>query len=500
MLEKTARKPSMDPAQEKLRQHKANWNKEISSFINDVIHIKKMMNGWPSKYYKERSRITAPMPVDANALLGQMASRFNELAQEGNTISQEQAQYSKTRRMPRKQQGVETLNKLDEKYGPTEAPVTPPVGGAPSAPPAGGDLAKQLSAFEQKYGEELVAEGSNKMTRLWTRLVNPTIGWGSGTKRRRERMNMLKRSAKIYKQLNKLQVRVVAPLFGQESVKDSYEIVHDIKNEWDLIKESFEDYKKLMDPKGGVLGLDEEKLKQVERGLDDSQEEKPQEQGSQSVPPAASNAPAPSAPAGPAGEQLENAANEIRNELRAVQGGKIYSAAAFAPLQASIDKFLAAKLLSPERPAAAQEVINNYQALLASLSGKFGVPASSLKDLEAVIQLKDASSEYQLEAVSQAFIKKWIGKARHNMFPGETSTYRLAIFEASKIAREEMKTLMNLLERRATPIPDLERTIVTIDKALLDMRLRMYTLYRVMYRSFSGRKERKEQQKKEKKK
>ena len=54
----------MDPAQEKLRQSKAAWNKSVSAFINDVIHFKKLMNGWPSKYFKERSKITLPIPAD----------------------------------------------------------------------------------------------------------------------------------------------------------------------------------------------------------------------------------------------------------------------------------------------------------------------------------------------------------------------------------------------------------------------------------------------------
>jgi hypothetical protein len=61
---KSARKPSSDPVQEKLRQSKAVWNKEVSIFVNDLIHCKKLMNGWPSKFHMEKSFIKEPIPAD----------------------------------------------------------------------------------------------------------------------------------------------------------------------------------------------------------------------------------------------------------------------------------------------------------------------------------------------------------------------------------------------------------------------------------------------------
>ena len=50
-MNKEGRKQSADPIQEKLREHKAKWNKTVSEFIDNLIHLKKMMNGWPSKYH-----------------------------------------------------------------------------------------------------------------------------------------------------------------------------------------------------------------------------------------------------------------------------------------------------------------------------------------------------------------------------------------------------------------------------------------------------------------
>lgn len=163
---KEGRKPSNDPAQEKLRQGKTVWNKEVSSFINDLIHVKKLMNGWPSKYYKERSKIIAPVPVDAASILNGLASQFQELSQQGASLAQQQAEYAKNRRQKRVDQGTQTLNKLDEKYGPTESIIPPPL--APTAP-AGGDLAAKLSMWEKKY--ELVVKGTNYVEKEFLHLA-----------------------------------------------------------------------------------------------------------------------------------------------------------------------------------------------------------------------------------------------------------------------------------------------------------------------------------------
>ena len=40
-----ARKKSLDPIQEELREKKSVWNKEVSEFINNLIQFKKLING-----------------------------------------------------------------------------------------------------------------------------------------------------------------------------------------------------------------------------------------------------------------------------------------------------------------------------------------------------------------------------------------------------------------------------------------------------------------------
>lgn len=56
MINVEARTKSSDPIQESLREKKAVWNKKVSEFIDNLIHVKKMMNGFPSKFNMERSK------------------------------------------------------------------------------------------------------------------------------------------------------------------------------------------------------------------------------------------------------------------------------------------------------------------------------------------------------------------------------------------------------------------------------------------------------------
>jgi hypothetical protein len=238
MIYKEARKASMDPAQEKLRQSKAAWNKDVSAFLNDVIHFKKLMNGWPSKYFKERSKIILPIPADPATIVNSLASQFQELAQRGSEIAQQQTQYSQSRRQKRTDQATQTLNKLDEKYGPTGPEVASPL--TPIAPaPTGTDLTKQLGAsWEDKY--QLVAEGSNPFSRFFTTLTTPRAGFGAAAQKRRLRMDLLKAALKAYRGLGKLQVAVSKS--GKESIVEAHKVSTLAWSEWKTVASHFNVY------------------------------------------------------------------------------------------------------------------------------------------------------------------------------------------------------------------------------------------------------------------
>lgn len=254
---KVARKPSADPVQEKLRQAKSLWNKEVSTFVNDLIHLKKMMNGWPSKFHPERSRIVDPIPADPATIIGSLAGDFQEIAQRGNSIIQQQVDYSKNRRKKQPKQ-------LNLPHTQTPAAPAAPAAPAPPAPDLSqqlslpavasseSDLVKVASSFEEKYS--LVAEASNPITRFFTKLLNPGIGFSEAARVRRVRMQLLSACAKVYKKLEDLQVSVVKS--SQKSLEESNEMMHQVWRDWETVRTGFSTYKGMMPPKVPDAGGD----------------------------------------------------------------------------------------------------------------------------------------------------------------------------------------------------------------------------------------------------
>ncbi len=185
------RKTYKDPALNKIIQEKAVWNRQVSALINDLIHFKKSVNGWPSKFYKERTRITQPVPIDLTSILGKISSEFQEIANSGNGILQEQANFAKTHI---KKHTDNTLDKLDQAHGPAGAPPAAPKPGGPDLSQQMGqklssaklELVKLASDMELKYDLEVMA--SNPFSRFITRLFNPKFGFTEKARIRRLRM------------------------------------------------------------------------------------------------------------------------------------------------------------------------------------------------------------------------------------------------------------------------------------------------------------------------
>lgn len=373
MSVKIARKPSTDPVQEKLRQDKANWNKEMSLFLNDVIHLKKLMNGWPSKFYKERSRIIEPIPADPTTIIGSLANDFQELSQRGNGIVQEQLNYSKNR-------------KVKQPKNPA-APTAPP---ATTTTPAAPDLGKQLAAWEQKY--DLVVEGSNPLSRFLTRRITRTRGTSEKYRVNRMRLDMLDSSAKARKALSKLQVQIVKG--NKASIIEAQKVMQHVWNEWAVVARSFNNYKARVNnqpPGGSELPADET--------MSPEKEALPIQ-----TPPPVKEAPPVSPPPPP------------------------------PP---------AAEPVSPEAEKSPEEE-------------KKPVPA--------------------METVAQAFLQKWLGKKRHQFFSGNSSSYRLDIFEMAKNIRVGLNEIMNLLEK-GLDIGKLDPLISQVNRQMTGIRMLMRSLH-----------------------
>lgn len=530
---KVARKPSTDPLQEKLRQNKALWNKDISAFISDLINLKKTMNGWPSKFHQEKSFIKDPIPADPVTLLGALSGDFQELAQKGNSIVQEQLDYSKTRR--RKQ---------------VKAPGQPVTGTPPTTDPGSPDLSQQLelphtaslaldmikvaSVFEEKYG--LVSEGSNAISRFFAKLLNPGIGFSEAARVRRVRMQLLRASADVFKKLEKFQINVVKS--SANSIEVSNTLMHDVWRDWETVRTGFNTYKSMMPvtvpDSGGELEtpksvLDikkkekeeannpssktDSRMEKIDRAVED---DKPEPDDADYQRPSEEEEPN----WGSGNEQLVNEFHEQQN-IKLANWAKSDFHFALRNMSILSDNGIPITVFEKLEEYVKNFSIRNKWALLVIqahkevldyLNGQFDTMERSFRDViillkgrakaQAILQQErkklqtqqqkdkdngqktidkakqkallnvppappappvppaspvappsvtdpgpstEKSASAQLEVTAQAFIKKWLGKTRHQMMGAfdQTSSQRLQIFE---VADEMSKTVDNVMD------------------------------------------------------
>lgn len=110
---KQSRKQSEDPVQEALRQHKAEWNKDTSLLIAQLIAFKKGLNGrGESRVGLPPSTIKNPLPNEIVQYLAQLTDRYNSLISDAHSIIEEQKDYSNNRKKSQK----ELTNTSEFKY------------------------------------------------------------------------------------------------------------------------------------------------------------------------------------------------------------------------------------------------------------------------------------------------------------------------------------------------------------------------------------------------
>lgn len=125
-MKKIAKKISPDPVQQSLRESKDAWNGDVRSFTKEVkelrnqlrlfnsslIEYKKLINGYPGAYHKEKGDIKYPIPADPNSISTRLSDHFSGLvqkienlsntysniAQKSSDIVAQQTQYSQTRK------------------------------------------------------------------------------------------------------------------------------------------------------------------------------------------------------------------------------------------------------------------------------------------------------------------------------------------------------------------------------------------------------------------
>lgn len=414
-MEKTGQKTYKDPTLNKIVQEKAAWNRSVSALINDLIHFKKSVNGWPSKYYKERTRITAPIPVDLAGILSQIAGEFQEITNRGNSILAEQAEFSKSH-MKRKTD--QTLSKLDQMRGPTDVPKPTAPGGTP-------DLSKQLSPgvtaskrvallklaieLEDKYSLE--SQASNPITRFVTRLFNPKYGFGEAARMRRLRMTMLDSCAKAYKALKALHKEVVKSSKG--SVENSHKMMTSVWNHWNIVNRIFNSYKALKpgdvkDPGGKIEDPEAMKQRVIEEGNDPDEVEQPPVAG------------------------VQNLVQDYQ-----VNSNYIGSVSKNPQFRAFVSMMERLKALPKNRKPTSKELDElqaAYNFTISATNLELGTSGSSFQDI-----VKQHQSMPKKEA-------QFLGKIRHQLIPGATSGSRLELYNLINTLRQDLDKVMDLLE------------------------------------------------------
>jgi hypothetical protein len=418
-MEKTARRPSTDPVQERLRQNKASWNKEVSTFINDLIHFKKTMNGWPSKFFKERSRITTPIPADPATIIGSLSGDFQELVNKGNSVIQEQLEYAKNRRQRQPKQ----LNlPLPE---PGKAPP------AAEAPKPQQDLSKQLSlgleasikkseliklAIEMEEKYSLESQASNPVTRFVTRLFNPKYGFGEAARMRRLRMTMLDNCAKAYKTLKALHKEIVKS--SGSSIESSHKMMTSVWNYWNIVNRLFSSYKALrpgeVKEPGGVI---EDPESRRQRAIDEGRD--PEEVGA------------------PPGEMptASDAANIVQDyQANANYIGAISKNPQFGAFVSAMEQLKARPKSRKPTSKELDALQMSYNSAVGATNQELGTSGQSFKD---IVQQHKSLPQKQ----AQSF-----GKTRHQLIPGATSGARLEVYNLIETLRQDLDAVMDLLE------------------------------------------------------
>lgn len=101
----TARKQSLDPLQEHLRERKAVWNKYVSGVITELIGLKRAFNGHgDDRLGLPASQIKYPLPGAITDFVGKVSDDFAKIMQEAQGIAQEQAEYANKRRKGKSEQ------------------------------------------------------------------------------------------------------------------------------------------------------------------------------------------------------------------------------------------------------------------------------------------------------------------------------------------------------------------------------------------------------------
>jgi hypothetical protein len=474
-------KPSSDPLQEKLRQNKKAWNREVSSFISLIINFKQLMNGQPSQFLKEKSTIKEPIPGDPIGVLSSLVSDFAQLASQGKSIVQQQTEYSQKRRKKKKE-------------------VKP--GGITS--PA---LAEQLTAgFQDPI---LISQGSNFASRFFAWILNPGIGSSAPARIRKYRMSLLKSVLGIYKDLNKLQVAITRST--PESIFEAARLLSKIQQDWTFFKSGLNTFRvsdqKATADQGGKISFLDTKVEDIIKDFQENAAALNVTRRSKLV----SNMVRYRKMVGDSGkpedmskissviDAIVEEYSKLLFELNSIYGTKAETLSAIAkialkqeilpqenkpkknltpPAEVKVPSAEAPSPIDPilkdytgyagnftdlkcqrflqligeyrikPQPSLLPKIMVEYKGLLALLNIRLGTNGKSFKEIFEQKNAKASQASQALQSLAQQRVEKWLGKLKHQISPFDnTSAQRLDIYKMIGQARDNVDKIMDSLEK-----------------------------------------------------
>jgi hypothetical protein len=424
MIKVVAKSPP-EPAQVKLRESKKVWNKQVSEFADNLFRLKDMMNGKPSKFHAEKSSIKDPIPGDPVTIIGVLANDFQEISQKGNSIVQQQLEYSKNRR---KKQPKQTL-----------APL-PPQAQSPT------DLTNQLA---NHFDDKLIVLGSNPLTRWFTRFLTPTMGSSPKARVRKYRMSLLKAAVDIYDDIVELQSTIVKS--SPESIFLSTRLLNKIIHNWDFFKTGITTFDSNADVPEKETKNSKDPISSEEVGRTGPSENK-DKKSPEVVKPTIKKTIAPSEIA----KEYLSHTNDDNSPIVIINDYMKYSANFTDVNLKTLTGLITEYRLAPQNentvlnlhPELAVKINREYKRILAELNGKYGTSGSSFKEILEAKLKKDGSANYELEVHSQKLVQKWLGRLKHEFLPvDKTSAHRLDIYKIADSLRKTVDKMMDSLEK-----------------------------------------------------
>lgn len=428
MIKEAARKKSTDPVQEQLRQHKDKWNHDVSEFIEAIKQYKKMVNGFPSKFHMEKSKIQDPLPDSAANVINSLTDSFKNIALDSNKIVSEQLSYSKTRK-----------KKLPKQItSPLESPST--------------DLSAQLSKANEEY--ILISEASNALTRFLSGIKRPWFGKSPARREKLYRLSMLKILVKLDKKLALLEAEIMGKspesIYKVIQIFDSLEIdVSKLEHNLHIYIAGLKEEKAL--PQIATTPVNEEVINKSPETNNDvvSKPEptttiKPKLDTVVDVVPSDTKV---SPFAGPL--DIESAAFMIRDFERNRLEITKFDPDIYSEMMKLRRVFLNTQSKSQLDATFINQVSSTYNALLSALKQKEGIEANTIEEAKNLIRNKkkaDVNSVDKMNKFAERSVKKWIGQLKHWFSSDETTASRKDILNIVEKCRDQVGLLLDYLE------------------------------------------------------